>query len=256
MIEIHPQAESFLLSGSENTACLFIHGFTASPSEVYPVARRIHAITGCTVSGPLLPGHGCSPEAMNQTGWEDWWDRVAQELRYLQRRHTRVFVAGLSMGGLLALYAAGRDYDLDGIIAINTPIFTNSPALMTLAPLIRLVRPYYPKKMDPRIQELETQGRFAYPVMPVKALLSMQNLRKEVLRELPGLELPILLFQSRGDDKVDPRSAKYILDRAQKAEVRMIELHNSGHIATMSHDQRLIAHEIAAFMAAKTKQDY
>jgi len=256
MSKVHPQAESFLLTGSESAACLFIHGFTASPSEVYPVARRIHQTTGCTVSGPLLPGHGRSPEAMDQTGWEDWWDRVAQEISYLQRNHVQVYVAGLSMGGLLALYAGSRDASLEGIVAINTPIFTSSPALLTLAPLIRLVRPYHPKKDDPLIKELELQGRFAYPVMPIKALLSMQRLRKKVLQQLPALELPVLIFQSQGDDKVHPRSAQYIRDKAQGSQVRIIELHNSGHIATMSSDERLIAHEIAEFMQTNNKIDY
>lgn len=35
---INPQAASFLVTGSKDTACMFIHGFTASPSEVYTVA--------------------------------------------------------------------------------------------------------------------------------------------------------------------------------------------------------------------------
>lgn len=255
MSKIHPQAESFLLTGSDSVACLFIHGFTASPSEIYPVARKIHQITGCTVSGPLLPGHGISPEAMDQIGWEDWWDRVAQEISYLQRSHVQVYVAGLSMGGLLALYAGSLENSLEGIIAINTPIFTNSPVLLTLAPLIRLVRPYHPKKDDPLTRELESQGRFAYPVMPIKALISMQRLRKMVVQQLPNLELPVLIFQSQGDDKVHPRSAQYIRDKAQGSQVRIIELYNSGHIATMSHDQQLIAQEIAAFMEANIKLD-
>ena len=115
MAEIFPQAESFLLTGQTDTACLFIHGFTASPSEVYPVARLIFEKTGFTVSGPLLPGHGCTPREMNQTCWQDWFSRVEQEIDYLHRRHKRVFVAGLSMGGLLGLHAASRKEGLAGV---------------------------------------------------------------------------------------------------------------------------------------------
>jgi carboxylesterase len=249
MFTIHPQAESFLLSGTEETAILFIHGFSASPSEVYPVARIIHELTGFTVSGPLLPGHGCSPQAMNTTCWQDWWGRIEQEVDYLQRRYARVFVAGLSMGGLLALYTAGRSRDLEGVIAINTPIFTNSPGLITLAPLLQYVRPYHPKKFDPAALEMEARGRYAYPVMPVKALVSMQRLRRLVVQELPNLDVPILLFQSRTDLLVDPRSAAYIREKADRALIKLIELDNSGHIATMGGEQLLIAEEIIDFMS-------
>ena len=249
MSSIFPQAESFLLNGVKDTACLFIHGFTASPSEVYPVARLIYEKTGFTVSGPLLPGHGCSPEEMNQTGWEDWFARVEQEIDFLQRRCNRIFVAGLSMGGLLSLHAASQDTNLKGVIAINTPIFTKSHRLMALTPLLRYLKPYYPKKMDQDATELQEMGRFAYPVMPLKALQSMHILRDTIIKELPELNVPILLFQSRWDESVDPRSAPFIKDKARQAPVKLIELENSGHIATMGNEKLLIAEKIIEFIS-------
>ncbi len=248
MVSIFPQAESFLLNGQGDTACLFIHGFTASPSEVYPVARLVYEMTGCTVSGPLLPGHGTSPQDMNQTGWQDWFARVEQEIDYLQRKHTRVFVAGLSMGGLLSLHAASKKRGLQGVIVINTPIFTSSPWLIAIAPFLQYVRPYYPKKMDKAAEELQKQGRFAYPVMPVKAFINMGQLRKIVVQEIPNLNIPILLLQSSQDESVDNRSAQFIKDKAVQAKVRLIELRESGHIATMGQEKLIIAEEIAKFM--------
>jgi len=248
MVSIFPQAESFLLTGNEDTACLFIHGFTASPSEVYPVARLIYEKTGYTVSGPLLPGHGRTPQDMNQTGWQDWFARVEEEIKYLQKKHTRIFAVGLSMGGLLTLHAAIRTDALQGVIAINTPIFTNSPRLMAIAPILKYLKPYYPKKMDQAADELEEQGRFAYPVMPVKALVSMNLLRDIVIRDIPRLNIPLLLFQSQNDDSVDPRSGPFIKDKAVLSRVRLIELRKSGHIATMGTEKLIIAEEIVEFI--------
>ncbi|MEQ8201836.1 MAG: alpha/beta fold hydrolase [Syntrophomonadaceae bacterium] len=245
---INPQAASFLVTGSKDTACMFIHGFTASPSEVYSVARIVYAETGMTVSGPLLPGHGCSPQEMNQTRWEDWYGRVEQEIGYLKKKNRQVYITGLSMGGLLALHAASETEEIDGVIIINTPIYTTSSRLMSLAPLLRYFKPYYPKKLDGDLDQLARQGRFAYDVMPLKALRSMHALRDKVIKELPGLELPILLMQSRWDETVDPRSARFIKEKAQRAEVRLVELENSGHIATMGPDTGLIADQIIDFV--------
>jgi len=248
MANIFPQAESFLLTGDQGIACLFIHGFSASPSEVYPVARLIFQQTGYTVSGPLLPGHGCTPQEMNQTCWEDWFGRVEDEIDYLERNHSRVFVAGLSMGGLLGLYAAGRRPDLRGVVAINTPILTTSPGRMRMLPLLKYIRPYHPKKIDHTAEEMQRQGRFAYPVMPLKALHSMNQLRDIVMAQLPDLDLPILLIQSRRDEAVDPRSIEYLTERIQQAPVKIVQLENSGHIATMGHEKDLIAGEIVNFI--------
>lgn len=245
---INSQAASFLLTGSGETACLFIHGFTASPSEVYPVAQLVNAKTGYTVSGPLLPGHGCSPQEMNQTCWEDWYERINQEIRYLKKRHGRIFVIGLSMGGLLSLHSASANNDIDGVVAINTPIYTISPRLMSLVPLMRYFRSCYPKKQEDHMMELTRQGRFAYDVMPLKALRSMHLLRDRVIKELPELELPILLMQSRWDETVDLRSARFIKDKAHRAPVKLVELENSGHIATMGPDTGIIAEEITEFV--------
>ena len=249
MDSINPQAASFLFTGHGDAACLFIHGFTASPSEVYPVARLVYEITGCTVSGPLLPGHGTSPQDMNQTGWQDWFARVEQEIDYLRRRHARVFVVGLSMGALLALHATGKRPDLKGVVAINTPIFTtSSPWLKAITPLMQYLRPYYSKEMDKDTGELQTQGRFAYPVMPIKAFISMGKLKKIVVQDLSKLNIPMLLFQSRQDKSVDIQSAKFIQDQAIQCQVRLIYLPESGHIATMGPEKNLIADEIAEFI--------
>jgi carboxylesterase len=248
MVLVDPKAQSFLLTGHKDTACLFIHGFTASPSEVYPVARLIYEMTGVTVSGPLLPGHGTTPQHMNQTAWQDWYGRVLQELEYLQKKHNRVFLIGLSMGGLLALHAASKVEGLPGVIAINTPIFTTSPRQMSLTTLLQYIKPYYPKRMDQNAKELEKEGRFAYPVMPVKSLLSMRRLGRIVMREIPSLNIPVLLFQSGQDESVDPRSAQYIKEKAAQTRVKLVELKDSGHIATMGPEKQIIAQEIAEFI--------
>jgi len=250
MESIDPQAHAFLLAGQTDTACLFIHGFTASPSEVYPVGQMLHVMTNCTVSGPLLPGHGSSPQDLNQTCWQDWFGRVEQEIESLQERFSRVFVAGLSMGGLLALHAASKNRGLKGVIAINTPIITKYPLQMAAAPLIRYFRPFHPKKIGSVDEELVEEGRFAYPVMPIKALISMKQLRKIVISEILGLNLPILLFQSFLDESINPHSAEFIKERAGHVQVRLVELRNSGHIATMGPEKKYIAEEMARFITS------
>ena len=57
------------------------------------------------------PYRGCratahSGKELNTTRWQDWYAVLDAEVDKLRQNHDRVFVAGLSMGGCLALRLA------------------------------------------------------------------------------------------------------------------------------------------------------
>lgn len=241
------EAQPFLLPGdSPNAALLFIHGFTASPSEVAPTARLINEAGNLTVRGLLLPGHGTNPDHLNNTRWCDWYQAVQEECSALQKDYDRVFLAGLSMGGLLALYAGLRVDGLQGIISINTPIFMRRFLRLRMASLLQVWKIHWPKEaIDPALQE---QRRFAYDCYPRKAFSSMLKLRSRVMAELPAMKLPLLIIQSRQDETVLAESAQYISRRCRQADVRLLELPCSTHIATMGAEKETIAREILEFI--------
>ena len=243
---IHPQVQPIFLSGSQKTALLFIHGFTASPSELYPTAHLIHEISGCTLSAPLLPGHGSSPRLLNQSNWEEWYNAVEKELDFLMENYQRVFIGGLSMGGLLALHAGSSIKGLQGVISINAPVFNRFPLLTAASPLIGRIRPYYPKKDGPNQRRLKQEGRFAYNVIPVRAFQSLMNLRNTVMEEADEINLPVLLIQSLQDKSVHPRSVYYLQEKIKHTQ--LIELHYSEHVATMGGEKEKIARAIIDFI--------
>jgi carboxylesterase len=249
MSYIHPQVQPIFLSGSQKTALLFIHGFTASPSELYPTAHLIHEISGCTLSAPLLPGHGSSPRLLNQSNWEEWYNAIEKELDFLMENYQRVFVGGLSMGGLLALHAGSLIKGLQGVISINAPVFNRFPLLTAASPLIGRIRPYYPKKDSPLLRKLEEEGRFAYNVIPARAFQSVMNLRNTVMEEVHNISLPVLLIQSLQDESVHPRSIYYLQEKINHTE--LIELDCSTHVATMGKEKEKIARAISNFISNK-----
>lgn len=248
MIYIHPKAEPFFLKGSSDAAILLLHGFTASPSEVYPLAEIIHTESSCTVSGILLPGHGSSPKLLNRSSWMDWYKAVEIELNYLLANYERVYVGGLSMGGLLAIYAGLKHEAVQGVIAINAPIYMKHSLLMGCAPLIKYFKPYFPKTMDNAMKELEKQGRFAYRVMPIQAFQSLLKLRREVMRKVQKLNKPVLVIQSLQDESVQARSGRFLLQKTGACKSNLLELKNSGHIASMGPEKTSIAQEIIGFI--------
>ena len=59
----HLDSSPFCFEGS-STGVLLLHGLTATPVEVRLIGQYLHE-RGYTVSGPLLPGHGATVEAIN-----------------------------------------------------------------------------------------------------------------------------------------------------------------------------------------------
>ena len=76
IVNPHLSGESFLWQAGP-VGVLLVHGFTATTAEIQPLAETLYS-AGYTVSGPLLPGHGSSPEQLNKTKWQEWVQAVEQ----------------------------------------------------------------------------------------------------------------------------------------------------------------------------------
>jgi carboxylesterase len=248
MKNVHPLAEPFFIPGNSQQVLLFLHGFTASPSEVRSVAEKLNKINNCSVSGILLPGHGTTPEQLNNVRWPEWYKEVEDELKLLLNKYQQVFVGGLSMGGLLALHAGVNIDGLAGVISINAPIFYRHLLLLAYANAISPIKPYYPKKISTDLKDLEKQGRFAYRLMPMKAFHSLDHLRKIVIKELQGIKAPALIIQSLLDESVHPRSGDFLYAKTRINGAKLIMLPQAKHIATMGIKNEIIAREMAQFI--------
>ena len=101
-------------------ACLLIHGFSGTPTEMRGLGDAL-AAQGIRVYGVLVAGHNGDPEELILSGRKTWLASVEEGLAQLAHYKT-VFVAGLSMGGVLALNLAIRHPErLMGVIGMSTP---------------------------------------------------------------------------------------------------------------------------------------
>lgn len=85
---------------------LLVHGFTATTAEVRPFARFLHA-RGFTVAGPLMPGHGTTPYALNHTPWTAWVQAAEEVYQKLRTCCEMAFISGF-YNGQPAFHAGGR----------------------------------------------------------------------------------------------------------------------------------------------------
>ena len=120
-------AAPFSLGDGED-ACLLLHGLTGSPAEVRPVGEAL-ARAGFRALGPLLPGHGTSPADLETVTRSDMLDAAREALLSL-RGARRVYLCGLSMGALLAIRLAAKEFVRQGVAPVS--------ALALLAPAVEM----------------------------------------------------------------------------------------------------------------------
>ncbi len=245
----HLDPSPFLLPAG-STGVLLIHGYTGSPTEMRWVAESLHA-RGFTVAGPLLPGHGTTPEAMNRCRWTDWTGHVENALADLRARCEKVFVAGLSMGSLLTLYLALRHPELPGIILYSPAVWVNS-RLIYLSPLARHFVALRPKSGESDLVDPKADLQlWCYDVDPVGAAAELLKLMLHVRRRLQRVTCPTLIIYSPGDRSIHPQSAQRTFARIGSADKELVVLDRSGHCITVDVMWQFVADKTYEFIRSR-----
>lgn len=221
---------------------LVCHGFTGSPASVRDWSQHL-AAQGAAVACPLLPGHGSTWQQMSLTTHEDWYSVLPPALDWLADRSRVLVVAGLSMGGALALRLAQRE-QVAGVVLVNPSIGSNSPTYRFARPLSKVLPAVKGVGSDIRA---ETADEPAYPLAPLAAVASMRDLWQQVVDDLDRVRVPVLLFTSRVDHVVDGYSGLVLRARLPRLTHHWLE--DSYHVATMDHDADFINRDTASFVA-------
>ncbi|MFH1486269.1 MAG: alpha/beta fold hydrolase, partial [Chloroflexota bacterium] len=162
--------------------CLLIHGGTGSPPEMRPMGEYL-AEKGLTVLGVRLAGHGTTPEDLARITWQDLVTSAEEGLRRVQGQCARVFVAGLSVGGLLTLHLAAH-HPIAGAIVMSAPAYLKNWQLKVLPLMKHLVKWHHSNgKVD--LTDPNARDRmFSYQRIPIVFGEQVNCLMRQVRSDL------------------------------------------------------------------------
>jgi carboxylesterase len=225
------------------TGVVLSHGFTGSPHGLRDWARSL-ADAGYAVRMPLLPGHGTSWQELARTRWQDWNGALDAAYLELADECEQIVVAGLSMGGALALrIAASRR--VAGVVVVNPGLVIDDPRA-PLAGILKLVLKSTPAIANDILKEGINEG--AYPRTPVAAAHELNKMFKDTVRLLPRITAPVRVYRSAVDHVVSDSSMLALRRGLTHAPLEVIRLGNSYHVATMDNDAPEIFRGSAEFI--------
>ena len=217
---------------------------------------------GFTVHAVQLAGHCGSAEDLTATGWRDWYNSVESAALKLREQVDHLFVAGLSMGAVLApKLAIERPCEVAGVGLYGTTFRYDGWAVPPIArlsfllPLVcglgfgrdRRVMESYPYGIkNERIRAWVVgnmlagkSGAAGLPGNPWGSLAEFIRLSNHVRRRLGRVHAPCLIVHSSNDDIASLRNVA-LIERKVAAPVETVLLDDSYHMISVDQQRDVL----------------
>lgn len=227
-----------------NTGVLLIHGFTATTAEVRLLASFLFK-KGYTVSGPLLPGHGTTPDELNKTHWQDWTQCIENAYQDLKQKTDEVVVVGESVGGLLSLFLASEHPEINSILLYATALSIKNIRLSFLLSRIKK----FQKKSGVDDRKLPWKG---YTVNPLRAVTQIYRLQKVIHQRLTRITQPALIAHGLLDHTIDPKTSEFIYNSISSELKKLIWYKNSTHCVLIDFELEKVSADALEFIQETT----
>jgi len=244
-------AEPFDL-GKGDHAILFIHGWTSTPREMRFLGERF-AERGYHSHGLLLPGHGRTLRAMQNTRFSHYLEHCEDVFNDLALKHDKVTVAGLSMGGLLALHLAARRQVHS--LLLYAPFLQPSGSTMgisnkRMAPLAKLWTDEVAKDAEGPILDKDALAQhIAYHAMPAVGLADVLQAGEKIRPHLSRITCPTLILHAVKDRTSDFEGSCGLLRHLGSEDKTLIALNRSNHVITLDFERERVEKESVVWLA-------
>jgi carboxylesterase len=131
------------------------------------------------------------------------------------------------------------------VVTVNPWLYSRDPRLVAL-PLLKLLVATAPG-VGSDLADSETK-ELAYARVPLRTLASVRAFQRAVRAALPRVTQPLLCFVSRQDHVVDPGNTELVAAQAGSADVQVVWLERSYHVATLDLERRRIFEESVEFV--------
>ncbi|MEN6523761.1 MAG: alpha/beta fold hydrolase [Anaerolineaceae bacterium] len=243
---IIPGAEPFLFPGND-IGVLLSHGFTGVPREMRAMGAYLNQ-QGYTCLGIRLSGHATRVEDLDHCTWQNWYTDVLDGISLLRSNSKHIFLAGLSLGGILTLFTASQVHDLAGVIAMSTPFVVRTDWKLKYIHLFK----HFVKRIEKGTPDWEDKEALShhleYPYMPVAGVVQVNELSLQMRTGLSQITSPVCLMHSRGDKGVPFESMAQIYQAIGNKNNEQVTIERGSHTMTCDCERQTVFTAAHAFI--------
>ena len=187
---------------------VYLHGFTASQGEGFPMHLNIQKRLGANMYLPRLPEHGVAyKDAMKHLTPKMLVDEAREAIAIGKSIGERVIVMGCSTGGTLAIYLASGDPDLEALVLLSPNIEIKAKAAsMVTGPwgqqlAYSLIGEYRDMTAHQKVKEYWTDYHHT------NGLIALQDLIDQTMKEeyFQNIQIPVYCgYYFKNDEIQDP----------------------------------------------------
>jgi carboxylesterase len=186
---------------------------------------------GYSVLGVRLAGHATEPDDLKRVHWQDWLASVEDGYHLLRGLSKIIFIAGLSMGGVLTLLFSSR-FPVSGLILMSTPFQVPPDPRIRYLKLFQYIIPKASKGKSDWHDLNPTEDHVHYPHYITRAVIEVVKLLDEMQSSLPKISAPALIVHSKDDQTVPIEHMRNIYTNIGSQDKEMIAIEKSGHVIT------------------------
>lgn len=187
-----------------DTAIVYIHGFSASRMETWPLCDQLAASLGANLFYTRLTGHGLDGRAMADATVEDWLNDGIEAIAIGRRLGKKMILVGTSTGATLATWLAAQPAlgpVIDSLILLSPNYFPKNPmaAAALWPPSFRLFERFFGGWRNFTVAN-DRHARYWTVRYPVAAIATMMELVRRSWRlDLARCTMPVLMMVNPWD---------------------------------------------------------
>mgnify|MGYP001827006200 FL=1 len=185
-------------------AIVYIHGFSASRMETWPLCDRLAEAMGANLFYTRLTGHGQDGDALATATVQDWMNDGMEAIAIGQQLGEKVILVGTSTGGTLAAWLAAQPSvaaRIHRLILLSPNFFPKNP-LATAAlwpPTLRLFESYFGgwRSFSVANARHAIYWTVRYPVRAIATMMQLVRLSWRI--DLKNAAMPVLMMVNPWD---------------------------------------------------------
>lgn len=199
----------------QSEAVLLIHGFGGKSSNWDYIAQKINKQLDLSVYIPRLPGHATNTADFLNSNADQWLRKAVDSYLYLKNYYQNIYLAGLSMGGLLAAIIAAN-FKVKKLSLVAPAFFTLNKNI-AFTPYLK----YFIKKLDNDFKvdknslteaEIDYHNNYSFNYYP-EALAELYKLMKKGRKVVSQINTPSQLILSTNDEQVNSKQIEKFLNK-------------------------------------------